>query len=39
MKLDPTFLKTHEWAIEQGNEGYKMFANDRNNILRVVFAL
>lgn len=38
-ELDPTFLKTHEWSIEQGNEGYKMFANDRNNILRGVFAL
>lgn len=38
-ELDPTFLKTHEWTIEQGNEGYKMFAKERNRILRGVFAL
>ena len=38
-ELDPTFLKTHQWAIEQGNEGYHLFANQRNKILRGVFAL
>lgn len=38
-ELDPTFLKTHQWTIEQGNEGYQFFANERNQILRGVFAL
>lgn len=38
-ELDPTFLKTQEWTLEQGQEGYKKFAKDRDNVLRGVFAL
>lgn len=36
--LDPTYLKTHEWSLEQGAQGYKMFAENRNYIMRGVFA-
>lgn len=36
-KLDPTYLKTHEWSLEQGNDGYKLFGNNRNECLRGVF--
>lgn len=35
--LDPSYLKTHEWTLDEGAEGYKMFGNDRNNCLRGVF--
>lgn len=37
-EADPTFLKTHQWKLEQGNEGYQFFGNERNSILRGVFA-
>jgi threonine dehydrogenase-like Zn-dependent dehydrogenase len=36
--IDPSFLKTHQWTLEQGAEGYRKFSDDRNNILRGVFA-
>jgi len=38
-EIDSTYLKTHEWTLEQGNEGYKQFASKQNTILRGVFAL
>jgi threonine dehydrogenase-like Zn-dependent dehydrogenase len=38
-EIDPTYLKTHEWTLEQGNDGYRQFAEDQNSILRGVFAL
>lgn len=36
-QLDPTYLKTYEWKLEEGNEGYKQFGEERNSILRGVF--
>jgi len=38
-EADPAFLKTHQWKLEQGNDGYQFFGNERNRILRGVFAL
>ena len=36
-KLDPTYLKTHEWALEEGNDGYRFFGDNRNECMRGVF--
>jgi threonine dehydrogenase-like Zn-dependent dehydrogenase len=37
-RLYPSWLKTHQWTLEEGLEGYEMFSSDGNNILRGVFA-
>lgn len=37
-ELDPSFLKTHQWSLEEGPEAYKMFSDQRNECLRGVFA-
>lgn len=36
-ELNPSYLKTHEWKLEQGNEGYQFFSEYRNECLRGVF--
>lgn len=38
-KIDASYLKTHEWSLEEGEKGYEMFGKDRNHILRGVFVL
>lgn len=38
-RIDPTFLKTQQWSLEQGQDGYRMFSENRNHCLRGVFAL
>lgn len=37
--VDPTYLQTYSWSLEQGNDGYKFFGDHRNEILRGVFKL
>ncbi len=37
--LDPTYLKTQEWSLHEGNDGYKMFSDNRDECLRGVFVL
>lgn len=36
-EIDPTYLKTHEWSLDEGHEGYEFFGNNRNECLRGVF--
>ena len=38
-EIDPTYLQTHTWSLEQGHDGYTFFGNNRNEILRGVFKL
>ncbi|MDX5480739.1 MAG: glutathione-dependent formaldehyde dehydrogenase [Hymenobacteraceae bacterium] len=35
--VDPSYLLTHKWSLEQGPEGYKMFKEKTDNCMRVVF--
>lgn len=35
--VDPSYLMTHRWSLEQGAEGYKMFNDKRDACLRGVF--
>jgi threonine dehydrogenase-like Zn-dependent dehydrogenase len=37
--VDPTYLQTHSWSLEQGNAGYKFFGENRNECLRGVFKI
>lgn len=36
-ELNPSYLKTHEFALEQGQDAYGLFSNHRNDCLRAVF--
>jgi len=38
-EADPTYLKTHEWSLGQGQEAYKIFSDQRNECLRGVFKI
>jgi threonine dehydrogenase-like Zn-dependent dehydrogenase len=35
--VDPSYLMTHKWALEEGPKGYQMFKNRKNTCMRVVF--
>ena len=37
--IDPSYLKTHEWSLDQGQEGYQLFSENRDDCLRGVFKL
>lgn len=34
---DPSYLKTQQWTLEDGNDGYQFFFHNRNECLRGVF--
>ena len=36
--IDPSYLLTHRWSLEDGQEGYQMFKKKNDNCVRVVFA-
>ena len=36
--VDPSYLLTHKWSLQQGPEGYKMFKEKKDNCIRVAFA-
>jgi threonine dehydrogenase-like Zn-dependent dehydrogenase len=36
--VDPSYLLTHKWSLEQAPEGYQMFKEKTDNCVRVVFA-
>ncbi|WP_299759334.1 zinc-dependent alcohol dehydrogenase [uncultured Pontibacter sp.] len=36
-KVDPSYMLTHKWTLDQGPEGYKMFKEKSDNCMRVVF--
>ncbi|WP_224995694.1 zinc-dependent alcohol dehydrogenase [Cesiribacter sp. SM1] len=36
--VDPTYMLTHKWSLEDGHEGYQMFKKKKDNCVRVVFA-
>ncbi len=36
-RVDPSYLLTHKWTLDQGPEGYKMFKEKTDNCMRVVF--
>ena len=36
-KVDPAYMLTHRYALDQGPEGYKMFKNKTDSCMRVVF--
>jgi threonine dehydrogenase-like Zn-dependent dehydrogenase len=36
--VDPSFLLTHKWSLEDAPEGYKMFKHKTDSCMRVVFA-
>jgi threonine dehydrogenase-like Zn-dependent dehydrogenase len=36
-EVDPSYMLTHKWSLEQGPEGYKMFKDKTDNCMRVVF--
>lgn len=36
-EVDPSYLLTHKWSLDQGPEGYKMFKEKKDNCMRVVF--
>lgn len=38
-EIDPTYMITQEWNLEQGHEGYQFFANKRDECLRGVFKI
>lgn len=38
-EIDPTYMITQEWNLEQGHEGYQFFANNRDECLRGVFKI
>lgn len=37
-KVDPSYMLTHKWSLDQGPEGYKMFKEKTDDCMRVVFA-
>lgn len=37
-EVDPSYLLTHRWKLEDGPEGYKMFKHKTDQCMRVVFA-
>ena len=37
--VDPTYLKTQEWTLDQGHEGYQFFDKHKNECLRGVFKI
>jgi len=37
-KVDPSYLLTHRWSLEQGQDGYRMFNNKTDDCLRGVFS-
>ncbi len=37
--IDPTYMITQEWNLDQGHEGYQFFANNRDECLRGVFKI
>jgi threonine dehydrogenase-like Zn-dependent dehydrogenase len=37
-EVDPSFLLTHRWSLNQGPEGYRMFNDKTNKCIRVAFA-
>ncbi|MGK7396625.1 MAG: zinc-dependent alcohol dehydrogenase [Candidatus Cyclobacteriaceae bacterium M3_2C_046] len=36
-KVDPSYLLTHKWRLDQGPEGYHMFKKKKDHCVRVVF--
>lgn len=36
--VDPSYMFTHKWGLDQSPEGYKMFKEKTDNCMRVVFA-
>lgn len=36
-RIEPSFMLTHRWPLERGQEGYQMFKNKTDHCLRVVF--
>ncbi|MFD2999595.1 zinc-dependent alcohol dehydrogenase [Pontibacter toksunensis] len=36
-EVDPSYMLTHKWGLEQSPEGYKMFKEKTDNCMRVVF--
>lgn len=36
-KVDPSYILTHKWTLDQGPEGYQMFKKKTDNCMRVVF--
>lgn len=36
-EADPSYLKTQQWTLEDGNAGYQFFFHNRNECLRGVF--
>lgn len=36
--VDPSYLLTHKWSLQQGPDGYKMFKEKKDNCIRVAFA-
>lgn len=37
-ELDPSYLMTHQWPLDDAPRGYRMFKEQRDRCLRVVFA-
>ena len=38
-KIDPSYLMTHRWKLEEGVKGYQMFKTKTDDCMRVVFDL
>ena len=36
--LDPSYLLTHKWALDDAPQGYRMFKDKADDCMRVVFA-
>lgn len=36
-EVDPSYMLTHKWTLDQGPEGYQMFKEKTDNCMRVVF--
>lgn len=36
--VDPSYILTHKWSLQQGPQGYQMFKEKTDNCIRVVFA-
>lgn len=36
--LDPSYLMSHRWSLDDGPQGYRMFKDKADDCLRVVFA-
>lgn len=35
--IDPSYILTHRWSLDEGPEGYKMFKEKKDKCVRVVF--